>query len=160
MAGAVLELDGELLLVCNRRRNGSLDWSTPGGVIDATDESLLVGLTREVEEETGLRVTEWAGPVYEVRCDAPDLGWRLRVEAHLAVRYEGELRIDDPDGIVVDARFVDPASCSTHLVGGHPWVREPLAEWLVERWTHEEPRPYGFHVAGDDPATVVVTRHS
>jgi 8-oxo-dGTP diphosphatase len=32
------------------------------------------------------------------------MGWHLRVEAHLAVAYEGELRVDDPDGIVVDAR--------------------------------------------------------
>jgi hypothetical protein len=86
------------------------------------------------------------------------MGWTLRVEAHVAVAYEGELRVDDPDGIVVDARFVDVAACSTHLDGGHPWVREPLADWLAERWTHEEARPYGFHVAGADPGTVVVTR--
>ena len=80
------------------------------------------------------------------------------MEAHLAVAYEGELRVDDPDGIVVDARFVDVAACSSHLDGGHPWVREPLADWLAERWPHDEARPYGFHVAGDDPRTVVVTR--
>ena len=82
---------------------------------------LIEGLTREVEEETGLRVTEWAGPVYEVRCEAPDLGWRLRVEAHVAVRYEGELRVDDPDGIVVDARFVDVGACA-----GRPRRRPPV----------------------------------
>ena len=32
-------------------------------------------------------------------------------------------------------------------------MREPLAEWLAERWSHAEPRPYGFHVAGADPAS-------
>ena len=103
------------MLVQNRRRNGSHDWTPPGGVIDE-GETLLEGLTREVEEETGLRVTEWAGPVYEVRCEAPDMGWRLRVEAHVAVVYEGELRVDDPDGIVVDARFVDVDACGS-MVG-------------------------------------------
>jgi 8-oxo-dGTP diphosphatase len=96
--------------------------------------------------------------VYEVRCEAPDLGWRLRVEAHVAVAYEGELRIDDPDGIVVDARFVDMDACNGLVAGGHPWVCEPLGEWLAERWPHDESRPYGFHVAGTLPDQVVVTR--
>jgi 8-oxo-dGTP diphosphatase len=157
VGGALIVSDAGLLLVQNRRRNGSHDWTPPGGVIDE-GESLIEGLTREVEEETGLRVTEWAGPVYEVRCEAPDLGWRLRVEAHVAVTYEGELRVDDPDGIVVDAQFVDVGSCAGHLHGGHPWVCEPLSDWLAERWDHGESRPYGFLVAGAEPATVVVTR--
>jgi 8-oxo-dGTP diphosphatase len=154
--GIVASGDG-LLLVQNRRRDGRLDWSPPGGVIDP-GETLRGGLTREVEEETGLRVTEWAGPVYEVRCEAPDLGWRLRVEANVAVAYEGELHVDDPDGIVVDARFVSVDACGGLVAGGHPWVCEPLGEWLAERWTHEAPRPYGFHVAGAAPDDVVVTR--
>jgi 8-oxo-dGTP diphosphatase len=157
VGGALIVSGDGVLLVRNKRRNGSHDWTPPGGVIDE-GESVLEGLTREVREETGLRVTEWAGPVYEVRCEAPDLGWTLRVEAHVALAYEGELHVDDPDGIVVDARFVDVAACSTHLDGGHPWVCEPLADWLAERWSHDEARPYGFHVAGTDPGTVVVTR--
>src|SRR3954469_26001945 len=62
VAGGLIQDDGQLLLVQNRRRNGALDWSPPGGVIEIADgESLLDGLTREVEEETGLRVTEWIG---------------------------------------------------------------------------------------------------
>jgi len=157
VGGALILSDEGVLLVRNRRRNGSHDWTPPGGVIDE-GETLIEGLTREVEEETGLRVTEWAGPVYEVRCEAPDMGWRLRVEAHVAVAYEGELRVDDPDGIVVDARFVDMATCGEMVAGGHPWVGEPLGEWLAERWANHEVRPYGFHVAGALPDEVVVTR--
>lgn len=160
VVGGALILEGDrLLLVQNRRRNGALDWTPPGGVIDA-GESVVAGLTREVQEETGLRVTEWAGPVYEVRCEAPDLGWRLRVEAHLALAYEGELAVGaDPDGIVVDARFVDPAVCPELVAGAHPWVGEPLGAWLTERWDcGGPPRPFGFHVAGRDPGSLVVTR--
>lgn len=157
VGGALILSEEGVLLVQNRRGNGSHDWTPPGGVIDE-GESVLDGLTREVEEETGLRVTEWAGPVYEVHCEAPDLGWRLRVEAHVAVAYEGELRLADPDGIVVDARFVDVDVCSGLVHGGHPWVCEPLGEWLAERWDHHETRPYGFHVAGTDPRSLVVTR--
>ena len=74
VASALVEVDGALLLVRNERRGGFSDWSTPGGVIDAEDRSVLTGLTREVEEETGLRVTDWEGPVYEVRAVAQDVG--------------------------------------------------------------------------------------
>ncbi len=158
VGGALIIGEGGLLLVQNRRRNGSHDWTTPGGVIDE-GETLIDGLTREVAEETGLTVTEWAGPVYEVRCEAPDLGWRLRVEAHLAVAWEGELHVDDPDGIVVDACFVPVPDCAGHLHGCHPWVREPLAEWLEARWEHGTAAPtFAFDVVGSDPATLVVTR--
>ena len=59
---------------------------------------------------------EWLGPLYEVRAHAPDMGWRMRCEVHLAVAFEGELRVDDPDGIVVEARFVPPHECDEHLV--------------------------------------------
>ena len=51
VAGALVESPDGLLLVRNQRRNGATDWSTPGGVIDATDASLRAGLAREVEEE-------------------------------------------------------------------------------------------------------------
>jgi len=44
------------------------------------------------------------------------------------------------------------------VAGGHPWVCEPLGEWLAEQWAHPESRPYGFHVAGALPDEVVVTR--
>jgi len=160
VAGGLIESEEGVLLVQNRRRNGSFDWSPQGGVIEIADgESLLDGLTREVEEETGLRVTEWVGPLYEVRCLAPDLQWNLRAEVHLATSYEGELRIDDPDGIVVDAKFVALDDCGVHLDRCHPWVREPLAEWLAARWAHEDaPAPFSYRVDGSELGALSVTR--
>lgn len=130
VAGALIEGDGGLLLVRNRRRNGREDWSTPGGVIDE-GETLLGGLAREVLEETGLVVTQWEGPAYEVRAEAPDLGWTLRVEVHRAVEYHGELVVDDPDGIVIDARWVPVGDCEALLAECAQWVGEPLGEWLA-----------------------------
>ena len=135
VGGALILSDDGVLLVQNRRRNGSHDWTPPGGVIDE-GETLLDGLTREVEEETGLRVTEWAGP--STRCAARPPTWAGACGSRptVAVAYEGELHIDDPDGIVVDARFVDVEACGGLVDGGHPWVCEPLGEWLAERWDH------------------------
>jgi 8-oxo-dGTP diphosphatase len=157
VGSAVIVAPEGVLLVQNRRRNGNFDWSPPGGVIEVhAGESLLDGLAREVREETGLRVTAWGPQLYQVDAVAPDLGWRMRAEIHLAAAYEGELEIDDPDGIVVDAGFVAYDLCEHRLGGGHPWVREPLRDWLAERW--EDVRTYGYRVDGTDPGTVVVTR--
>jgi 8-oxo-dGTP diphosphatase len=158
VAGAVLELDDGLLLVCNQRRNGSLDWSTPGGVIDATDANVLAGLTREVEEETGLVVREWEGPLYEVTATAVDLGWVMHCEVHRAVSFEGELRVEDPDGIVVDAAFVPATEIGARLDDCFHWVREPLAEWLAERWEPTARRGFHYDVRGTSLDTLEVTR--
>jgi len=151
----LIEGPGGLLLVANQRRNGRVDWSPPGGVID-DGESVLEGLAREVQEETGLVVTGWEGPVYSIDAEAPGLGWTLRVEVHRATGYRGQLVVDDPDGIVVDARFVDAATCEAHLIDGHRWVREPLVDWLGERWAGS--RGYGYRVEGNDPAVLSVSR--
>jgi len=158
VAGALVEDETGLLLVQNRRHSGRTDWSPPGGVIDAEDATLLAGLGREVEEETGLRVLEWEGPVYEVHAVAVDLGWTLRVEVHRAVRFEGELSVEDPDGIVVDAAFLHPTDCAARLEAGAQWVAEPLGEWLEHRWGVDASRRYAYRVHGTDRSSLAVHR--
>jgi 8-oxo-dGTP diphosphatase len=148
VAGALVEQDGGLLLVHNRRRGGFSDWSTPGGVIDDSDDSVLAGLTREVEEETGLRVTAWEGPMYEVCTVAPDAGWTMRALVFRALDFEGSLVVDDPDGIVVDAAFVPLADCRVQLERCHPWVGGPIADWLRDRWGPGALRTYHYQVRG------------
>ena len=158
VGGAVLEraADDRLLLVRNVRRNGSEDWTPPGGVIES-HEDVVPGLVREVAEETGLHVTEWSGLIYEVHAVAPDLGWDLSVEVHLAATWSGDLRTgDDPDGIVTGAEWTDRSTTPELLASTQPWVREPLLEWLRDRWA--EPRRFRYRVAGTDLTTMQVTR--
>ncbi len=156
VGGALIQRPGEMLLVANRRRNGALDWTPPGGVIDGEDPSVLHGLTREVREETGLVVLGWEGPCYEVHVDAPGLGWRLRVEAWRATTVMGELAIDDPDGIVEQACYVSEPQCRTLLSEVAPWVREPVHAWLDEPWSDR--RVFRYAVHGTDRATTRVER--
>jgi 8-oxo-dGTP diphosphatase len=155
VGGAVIENGaGDVLLVRNRRRDGSHDWSTPGGVIDE-GESLIEGLAREVTEETGLVVTDWSGPIYRVEIAAPGLGWLLRVEAWAGLATAGEMLVEDPDGIVVEARYVPRLECTDVLAGTAQWVREPLLHWLERRG---DGHAHGYHLAGRDRANLIVTR--
>ena len=157
VASGIVEGPEGLLLVQNRRRNGTTDWSTPGGVIEVDEgETVLDGLTREVLEETGITVTGWEGPVYEVEAEAAEMGWRLRVEVHRATGFTGELVVDDLDGIVVDAKWVPVHACGEHLEACPTWVREPLAAWLDAPFAASA--SFRYRVEGADRARLNVVR--
>lgn len=156
VASGIVEGPDGVLLVQNRRRDGSHDWSPPGGVVEVGDgEDVRSGLTREVFEETGISVAEWAGPLYVVEAEATESAWRLRVEVFRAVTYSGQIEIDDPDGIVVDARWFPEDDCRVQLSEAWILTHEPLGEWLTERW--EGDRSYRYRVDGVRP-NLVITR--
>ncbi|MDP6482200.1 MAG: NUDIX domain-containing protein, partial [Acidimicrobiales bacterium] len=70
-AFAVIQLETEVLLVANKRNRGRIKWSLPGGSVSGT-ETPLQALEREVEEETGIKVTEWSGEIYTSVVKYPD----------------------------------------------------------------------------------------
>lgn len=146
VAGAIIESDDGVLLVRNQRRNGSFDWTPPGGVIEIDErEQIRDGLAREVQEETGLVVEEWGPLLYEVEAEAPGLGWVMRAEIWRVDAVSGDLVVgNDPDGIVTDAAWVPLDCCGDHLAGTHDWVREPLTDWLDGRW--DDQRRYRYRL--------------
>ncbi len=157
VATGVVRRADEVLLVRNRRRNGSTDWSTPGGVIDL-GEAPTTALTREVFEETGLSVAGWSAPLYTVELLAPDAGFHLRVVAHLAAgAVTGEIGIDDPDGIVELAEYCSMVDTRDRLGTGPPWVAEPLLAHLDDGV--DDGRRFGFLLDGAHLATARLSRH-
>ncbi len=149
VAGGILVRDESVLLVENVRRNGSVDWSTPGGVVDAGETSIQ-GLTREVQEETGLLVSAWSDVMYQVVVVAPDAGFRLEVDAFVALEVSGDLEIDDPDGIVVSAKYVPISELNTHMDDGPRWVSEPLISHLTSVVEHGHVFEYQVTGKGKD----------
>ena len=130
VGGALIRHGDGLVLVSNRRRDRSLEWTPPGGVIDE-GETVLEGLAREVREETGLIVRSWAQCCYTVTVDAPDMGWRLKVEAWEVSSIDGDVRIADPDGIVEQVRHVSAVEANDLLQVSPPWVHAPVTGWLA-----------------------------
>jgi 8-oxo-dGTP diphosphatase len=143
--GVVRRASGEVLLVENERKDQSIDWSTPGGVVDA-GESFVDALTREVREETGLQVVRWQGPLYRVEVTAPDLGFFLEVEAHGALDVRGAISVEDPDGIVLSAAYLTIDHASRRLEGAAAFVREPLLAHLVEGI--DDGRTFAYRITG------------
>jgi 8-oxo-dGTP diphosphatase len=155
VAGGLITNGDGLLLVANRRRDGRVDWSTPGGVVD-DGETLLGALSREVEEETGLAVATWSQLCWTTEVHFVDLEMHLEVEVHLAETYAGDIVVDDPDGIVVEAHFLDSATVHARLDTSPPWVAEPMRHWITEPW--REIRHFEYRALGRVPAEMSAER--
>lgn len=146
---------GGLVLVGNRRRDRTLEWTPPGGVIDR-GESIRQGLEREVFEETGLTVSAWAELRYSVVVEAPQLGWRLRVEAWEAADVVGDIVLADPDGIVEEVRQAASPEALMLLASSPKWVHIPVGDWL--NGVAHPTGSFHFRVIGTDRATSRVER--
>lgn len=127
-SGIILD-QRRLLLVQNQRRNGSLDWSTPGGVVDPGEE-VLEALQREVIEETSVVVDGWSRELYSVHVDFVGRDMTLHAQVFQASGFSGALHVDDPDNVVVDGRWVDRDAANTLLMASPQWVSEPLHHCL------------------------------
>lgn len=153
VGGGLIVVDNQLLLAANRRKQGTLEWTPPGGVIDH-GESIPNGITREVREETGLHVPAWSERHYSVSVAAADLGWQMHVEAWFTTVAHGEIELNDPDGIVEQARFVALDAVEQLLADSPMWVRVPVMAWIGAGLRPVE--PFAFVVIGADRATARV----
>jgi 8-oxo-dGTP diphosphatase len=158
VGGALIRRGDGLVLVANRRRDDSIDWTPPGGVIDP-GESVTEGLVREVREETGLVVEELVRCAYRVEVEAPGLEWVLHVEAW-EVEVSGDVVVSDPDGIVQHCRSVPGAEARTLMQASPMWIHVPVGAWLDGVCgAHPDPAAdFRFRLHGSDRRTNHVER--
>jgi ADP-ribose pyrophosphatase YjhB (NUDIX family) len=157
VGGGLVVIDNQLLLAANRRRQGTLEWTPPGGVIDE-GESVTRGISREVHEETGLHVPKWEECHYTVTVHAPDMDWQMTVESWFATTAHGQIVLNDPDRIVEQALFVELDDVAALLVDSAPWVRIPVLAWMAGGMQKTE--SFDFVVYGADRATARIEQRS
>lgn len=128
-AAILLDPSGRVLLVGNDwQGHGRVRYTLPGGMVER-GESTLDALVREVWEETGLEVTEISHLAYAVHVEDRRRNDRAVSFAFLA-QYKGLLNPRDPDGFIVEARFVPLPEVRT-LVPIPP-LRDPLVNYLSD----------------------------
>jgi 8-oxo-dGTP diphosphatase len=164
VGGALIRHGDGLVLVANRRRDQSVDWTPPGGVIDP-GESLAEGLAREVREETGLIVQQMVRCAYRVEVEAPSMEWILRVEAwevEVAGDPSSHAVVDDPDGIVEHCRSVPAVEARSLMVHSPMWIHVPVGAWLDGQCgRHPDPAAeFRFRLHGTDRGSTRVEQLS
>ncbi len=133
IVGAFLRRGDELLMV---RQRGPLDrdpyWALPGGAVER-GELLTEALARELREETGIEALAFGQPVCVVQVHDTVEALRSMVVVLEVAAWCGECVPADPDGLVLEARFVPlPEAVSLLRRFDRPCLRDPILAYLED----------------------------
>jgi ubiquinone/menaquinone biosynthesis C-methylase UbiE/8-oxo-dGTP pyrophosphatase MutT (NUDIX family) len=131
-ASAIVRRGDEILL---QQAQGPDDvapcWYIPGGSVEA-HESFEQAAIREVREETGIEVLDVASLAYSVhmRHTPSERGGTAHI--YDVTDWRGEIVVDDPDEVTLQARFVPVAEAIALLETTLPYrnMRDPLLGYL------------------------------
>lgn len=126
---AALARDSHRILLIEERGLGDPTsmWMLPGGKVEA-GETLAEALRRELVEETGLRIVGDPAVAFTVEVLTPEGRY---VASTFDCLTEGDLHPDDPDGLVLDARWL-PIDEALQRLGCVPWYDcMPLERFLA-----------------------------
>jgi 8-oxo-dGTP pyrophosphatase MutT (NUDIX family) len=124
LAGGAMVFDSEdRLLIVQRAAHDSMPnlWEIPGGACDSTDESILHGITREVFEETGLRVKALR---HLVRPGNGHVVFKTGSKGLIICKFNFEVEVESTEAVTLD-----PNEHQNYL-----WITEgECREYQVER---------------------------
>ena len=84
-------------------------------------------------------------------------GMHLEVKVFEAIEWKGSIVVNDPDGIVEDAKFFSEEDCEIRLKDSPVWVRDPFLTYLKDEIASE--KSFGYLVTSDDSGDLIVKRN-
>jgi 8-oxo-dGTP diphosphatase len=155
VVAAVVRRGDEIVLV---RQQGPDDpapnWALPGGVVEP-GELLYEALARELREETGLAMVRPTRLLNVSQLKIPEGRWAGTWTAFaFEVDIDGEIDCADPDGLVLEARWVGVQEAVRLLSAlSLPSMRDPIVAYL--RGRAEVPTVWVWPRGLDQPPEVV-----
>lgn len=134
---AIIRRGDEILLVEQQGPNDpASSWALPGGRVEP-GELLIDALAREVREATGIFVRAPSRLAYLAQHHNVVNLWQnlddvITVFAFEVDAWEGAIRINDPDGVILQARFVSIADAIRKFEEtlSYRVMREPVVAYL------------------------------
>lgn len=126
IVSAIIFNNNKILLVQTKDEYADNTWGIPGGSVEL-HETLEEALTREVYEETGLKITS-KELAYIHESFIPEYKAHSLVTVFKVSTDNFNVKIIDPDNEIVDFKWVEPTNLKKYIT--NPQIVSPLESWF------------------------------